>query len=104
MTSEWINGDLKLSWTHPDPGGENDQLRVLLYNEQKNPEIPLMIRLPENATEVTIPAQDINNVRQLSNNVQTMDWLVLLYAHEGITNNSYARSFSDRKTIDGWSN
>ena len=103
MTSEWINGDLKLSWTIPLPDDQHDQVRVWLWNEQENPVLPLMIRLPANATEVTIPAQMINNVKQLSNNVQAMDWIVLLYAIEDSTNNSYARSFSDRKPIDGWS-
>jgi hypothetical protein len=104
MTSEWINGDLKLSWTIPVPSDQHDQVRVWLYNEQKNPEVPLMIRFPNDSAEVTIPAQVINNVKQLSNNVQTMQWLVLLYAIENTTNNSYARSFSAMKTIDGWSN
>jgi hypothetical protein len=103
MTSEWIDGDLKLSWTIPFPGGQHDQVRVWLYNEQNNPDVPLMIRLPNTATEVTIPAEVINNVKQLSNNAQAMDWLVLLYAIENTTNNSYARSFSDSKPIAGWS-
>jgi hypothetical protein len=28
MVSEWINGDLKLTWTNPDPGGLFDQVRI----------------------------------------------------------------------------
>ena len=103
MTSEWINGDLKLSWTHPDPGGENDQIRIWLFSEENGFQLPLMIRLPENATEVTIPEQVINDVKQLSN-TDTMSWMVQLRATEPATYNSYARSYSDGKPIGGWSN
>jgi len=100
MVSEWINGDLKLSWTIPDPVGPFDQVRVRL---QSGDQIYLVLRLPNTATEVTIPEQWINNVKQLSNS-DTMDWYVLFYAYDITTNNQYARSHSALKPIAGWSN
>jgi hypothetical protein len=100
MASEWINGDLKLTWTNPDPGGLFEQVRVRL---QSGDHLYLTIRLPNTASEVTIPEQWINNVKQLSN-ADTMDWIVLFYAIEGTTNNQYARSQSDTKPVEGWDN
>jgi len=98
MVSEWVNGDLKLTWTNPDPGGPFDLLSVRLINGDK---IYLIIRLPNTAGEVTIPQVWINNVKQLSN-AATMSWHVLFGADESTTNNHYARSMSANKAIDDW--
>lgn len=98
MASEWINGDLKLSWTLPDPVGDYDEVKVRL---QSGDQIYLILRLAKTATEVTIPQQQINNVKQLSN-ADTMDWYVLLYEYEGTTGNQYARSHSALKAVDDW--
>lgn len=98
MVSEWINGDLKLSWTLPDPVGPYDQVRVRL---QSGDQIYLILRLAKTATEVTIPQQQINNVKQLSN-ADTMDWYVLFYETDDTTGNQYARSHSALKAVDDW--
>lgn len=98
MTSEWMNGDLKLTWTNPDPGGPFDQVRVRLVSGDQ---IYLIIRLPNTADEVTIPQQWVNNVKQLSK-ADTMSWVVLFYANDSTTDNQYARSISDSKAIEGW--
>jgi len=98
MVSEWINGDLKLTWALPDPVGPFDQVRIRL---QSGDQIYLILRLANTATEVTIPQQWINNVKQLSN-ADTMDWYVLLYEYDDTTNNQYARSQSALKAIDDW--
>ena len=98
MVSEWINGDLKLSWVIPDPVGPFDQVRVWL---QSGDNIYLILRLPNTASEVTIPQQWINDVKQLSN-ADTMDWDVLFYAYDSTTNNQYARSHSALKAVDDW--
>jgi len=103
MASEWINGDLKLTWTNPDPGGPFDEVRVWLFSEENGWEIYLQISLPNTASEVTIPQQWINKVKQLSG-TDTMSWCILFNAYESTTNNLYARSISDEKPIDGWSN
>ena len=100
MASEWINGDLKLAWTNPDPGGPLDQVRVRL---QSGDRIYLTIRLPNTASEVIIPEQWVIKVKQLSN-TDTMDWIVLFYANDSTTNNQYARSQSDTKPVEGWEN
>jgi len=98
MDSEWINGDLKLTWTLPNPVGPFDQVRVRL---QSGDQIYLTLRLANTASEVTIPQQWINNVKQLSN-ADTMDWYVLFYAYDSTTNNQYARSQSALKAIEDW--
>jgi hypothetical protein len=98
MNSEWIDGDLKLTWTLPDPVGPFDQVRVRL---QSGDQIYLILRLANTASEVTIPQEWINNVKQLSN-ADTMDWNVLLYAYDSTTNNQYARSQSALKAIEDW--
>lgn len=103
MVSEWINADLKLSWTNPDPGGPFDQVRIFFISEENGTEIPLIIRLPNSAVEVTIPAYWINRVKQLSN-TPTMSWQIQLRTFDSFTNNNYARSNSDAKPIAGWSN
>ena len=98
MASEWVNGDLRLTWTNPDPGGPFDFVSVRLINGDK---IYLIIRLPNTAGEVTIPQVWINNVKQLSS-ADTMSWHVLFGADESTTNNHYARSMSANKAIDDW--
>jgi hypothetical protein len=100
MDSEWINGDLKLTWTNPDPGG-SDKVVVWLFSEENGFELYLNIGLSNTASEVTIPEEWVNNVKQLSNS-NAMRWLVQLRVWNDITNNNYARSQSDSKTIDGW--
>ena len=55
------------------------------------------------SSKVTIPEQWVNNVKQLGN-TNTMSWIVQFYAYDSTTNNLYARSDSDAKSIDGWSN
>ncbi len=101
MDSEWINGDLKLTWTNPDPGG-SDKVVVWLFSEENGFELYLNIGLPNTASEVTIPEEWVNNVKQLSKS-NAMRWLIQLRVWNDITNNNYARSQSDSKTIDGWS-
>lgn len=98
MDSEWINSDLKLTWTIPDPVGPFDQVRIRL---QSGDQIYLILRLANTASEVTIPEDWINKVKKLSN-ADTMDWCVLLYAYDNTTSNQYARSQSDPKAIEGW--
>jgi len=98
MVSEWTNGDLKLSWTLPDPVGPYDQVRVRL---QSGDQIYLILRLAKTATEVIIPQQWINNVKQLRN-ADTMDWYVLLYEYDDTTGNQYARSQSALKAVEDW--
>ena len=72
------------------------------YPEVLIVEIYLHIRLPNTASEVTIPEEWVNNVKQLSS-TNAMSWLVQLRVWDDITNNNYARSQSDSKTIEGWS-
>jgi hypothetical protein len=98
MASEWVNGDLKLTWTIPDPVAPFDQVRVRLLN---GAQIYLIIRLPNTASEVTIPQQWVNKVKELSN-ADTMDWSVLLYEYDITTNNQYARSHSALKAVEDW--
>ena len=98
MASEWVNGDLKLTWTLPDPVGPFDQVRIRLTDNDK---IYLIIRLPDTAGEVTIPQEWINKVKLLSK-ADSMRWLVLLYANDSTTDNQYARSISDSKAVEGW--
>lgn len=101
MNSEWTNGDLKLSWTNPDPGG-SDSIVVYLFSEENGFELYLGIySLPNTASEVTIPEEWVNNVKQLSG-ANAIRWLVQLRVRDDTTNNNYARSQSDSKTIDGW--
>ncbi len=101
MDSEWINGDLKLTWTNANPVG-SDKVVVYLFSEEKGFELYLLIGLPNTASEVTIPEEWVNNVKQLSNS-NAMSWLIQLRAISDKTNNNYARSQSDSKTIEGWS-
>lgn len=101
MVSEWIGGDLKLTWTNPDASGA-DAMVVYLFSEEEQWELYLMIGgLPVTATEVTIPEEWVNKVKQLSKS-NAMSWLVQLRATDDTTNNNYARGESDSKTIDGW--
>jgi len=100
MNSEWIGGDLKLTWTNPDPGG-SDKLVVQLFSEENGFELYLTMDLPNTASEVTIPEEWVNKVKQLSES-NVMSWYVQLRVSDDTTNNNYARSRSDSKTIVGW--
>jgi hypothetical protein len=90
MQSEWVNGDLKLSWTLP--AGTFDQVRVHIYSDDPSGRDPLLLLgLPNTMNEVTIPKRAIDNIKILMN-PGSFAWHMQL---RNTSNYNYARSSSD---------
>ncbi len=62
ISYEWIIGDLRISWTNP--GGNYDQLRIVLMDE--NWIDRLYLRLPTDIEEIVIPNEVIENITTIS--------------------------------------
>ena len=99
MQSEWINGDLKLSWqnqTVPPQtqiriwivGGDTDSFRVIMG-----------INLSPNFQEVTIPKRVIDSAKILRD-FDSASWRIELRYHENSINSG--RGVSDWVEIAGW--
>jgi hypothetical protein len=98
MASEWVNGDLKLSW-QDQPGPQNRARIWIVGGDPTNFDVILGLYVPAGTQEVVIPKRAINNAKALRD-YDSAHWTIELHYSEN--NNNSARSYSDYVMIDGW--
>jgi len=104
MTFEWQpDGSLHLSWESPTDS-EFDMLRVVLDDQDKDGSDGnlLYVDLPIDATEVTIPSDQVLKIDDLDQ-PYIVKWVIQTRSNTSTSdNNRYARGYSDKKFIP-WS-
>jgi hypothetical protein len=99
MSSEWVNGDLKLKWQN-QTAPQGTQIRIwVVKGIPADFSVYLSVTVPQDYQEITIPKRVIDSAKIL-HGVDSASWRIELRYSENNINS--ARGVSDWAEIPGW--